>query len=236
MGRLRPSRRGATEGDRSATQPRLARGVRAEGRRRRGQLPATTSGPRRTLVRASGHHYLANARVECRRVRRIRRPAAAATVASSSSSQAAAPVTAAGSRTERGRHVGRPRPRKRRRSKLHCHARPRRPSNEVRRLALHELLRPQRGHSSGRLCTITIFSLRTRRTSPARRVPDRWHGFAQSPSIGIFTSRDVPRPAGLTTSKLPSSASTRSFSPRRPEPLGSAPPIPSSQISRESRP
>src|SRR4249919_904010 len=49
---------------------------------------------------------------------------------------------------------------------------------------------------------------------------------------GITAVTVVPRPAGLTTARRPSSASTRSARPRSPEPLASsAPPIPSSVTS-----
>jgi porphobilinogen deaminase-like protein len=60
---------------------------------------------------------------------------------------------------------------------------------------------------------------------PARRV-------GQSAS-GSSARRDVPAPAGLSRVMVPPSASTRSFSPMRPEPrTGSAPPVPSSRTWR----
>ena len=54
---------------------------------------------------------------------------------------------------------------------------------------------------------------------------------------GISALTRVPPPTGLQTRSRPSSASTRSASPRRPEPASvSAPPPPSSVISTTSRP
>src|SRR3954462_1564532 len=52
---------------------------------------------------------------------------------------------------------------------------------------------------------------------------------------GIVARRRVPPPGGLSTSRRPASAPTRSARPRRPEPFaGSAPPAPSSRISTTS--
>src|SRR5215213_3244453 len=52
------------------------------------------------------------------------------------------------------------------------------------------------------------------------------------PSRGISAASRVPEPAWLSISTVPSSASTRSASPRKPDPFsGSAPPTPSSMTS-----
>jgi hydroxymethylbilane synthase len=53
------------------------------------------------------------------------------------------------------------------------------------------------------------------------------------PGNGSSACRQVPAPAGLSMVMVPPSASTRSFSPMRPEPrTGSAPPVPSSRTWR----
>src|SRR5919204_2266678 len=54
---------------------------------------------------------------------------------------------------------------------------------------------------------------------------------------GIWARMRVPAPGWLSTSRTPSRASTRSTSPRNPEPrVGSAPPTPSSDTSTTARP
>src|SRR3954462_11957861 len=66
-----------------------------------------------------------------------------------------------------------------------------------------------------------------------RGYPAAWGAGTRTPAgSGIAARTDVPSPAGLSTTSLPSSASTRSTSPRRPVPrLTSAPPTPSSTTS-----
>src|SRR5262245_46895310 len=53
---------------------------------------------------------------------------------------------------------------------------------------------------------------------------------------GSSACTSVPQPGALSTRSLPSSVSTRSRRPNRPEPSGSAPPAPSSSISINARP
>ena len=64
------------------------------------------------------------------------------------------------------------------------------------------------------------------------RAPDARRALVGGPH-GTTARTVVPSPGGDVTSRRPSSAATRSASPRSPEPLaGSAPPTPSSAISR----
>ena len=59
---------------------------------------------------------------------------------------------------------------------------------------------------------------------------------AHSSPMGRSAATVVPRPGSLSTAKPPPSASTRSASPRSPEPAASAPPAPSSLTATRRRP
>ena len=82
------------------------------------------------------------------------------------------------------------------------------------------VLGPERLHEPGRALDVG----EEQRDFPARELGHRMHG--------ISATIRVPSPTGLSTWSRPSSASTRSTRPRRPDPrVGSAPPTPSSAIS-----
>ena len=71
---------------------------------------------------------------------------------------------------------------------------------------------------------------------PCEPLPDDDGVVGEDHAHGIAAVTRVPSPAALSTSRWPSSASTRSRSPRRPAPSASAPPTPSSATSIATRP
>ena len=83
----------------------------------------------------------------------------------------------------------------------------------------------------------TTASSRTRLMSPSSRLPLGPPRTELAQRTGISAHTRVPAEAGLSSPSRPSRASTRSASPRRPEPReGSAPPIPSSTTSTRAAP